>query len=419
MGREKVKLTPEKIRSKIRYKRMVKGALFKSRTFDSDSRDNKRSAWNDFIQFRKEVLSQHHLQNQSRLYQQLNASITSVDHSHSLPEGWNSQDRNESVQSTKTNLTVKFQVDRFLTEFKNKVMSKQKSIGRFGAIRSSLNYLSDWLGTDFNLSKLSTETVRNYFNHLLKQIEKGASSHTCYDHFQIFKQFVEDCAEEYDEIPYPNNLRSKKYQIKKRDKEPITFSVEEVKLFLDNSIEKTKLYFLLMLNCGMYQGDISNLKANEVDWKAGRIIRKRSKTKNEAHVPTVNYKLWNETFNLLTKHGSRRGHVLLNEKGEKLLRSGIKENGKEWKTDNIKSACDRVKNKLITGESLPITWRKTYKQLRKTGANIIAINGKPDMAELYLAQSSQKVVDRNYLKAGLIVPELDEALTMMGKQLLG
>ena len=58
---------------------------------------------------------------------------------------------------------------------------------------------------------------------------------------------------------------------------------------------------------GMYQGDISNLQHAEVDWKIGRITRKRSKTKKHKGVPTVSYLLWKETFKQVATPGTNDG----------------------------------------------------------------------------------------------------------------
>ena len=46
-----------------------------------------------------------------------------------------------------------------------------------------------------------------------------------------------------------------------------------------NTSDRTKLYILLMLNCGMTQKDVADLQKTEVDWDAGYISRKRSKTR--------------------------------------------------------------------------------------------------------------------------------------------
>ncbi len=62
-----------------------------------------------------------------------------------------------------------------------------------------------------------------------------------------------------------------------------------------------------MLNCEMYQGDLSDLKPSEVDWTNGTITRKRSKEKNQENAPVVTYKLWENTFALLKTYGSQQG----------------------------------------------------------------------------------------------------------------
>ena len=47
----------------------------------------------------------------------------------------------------------------------------------------------------------------------------------------------------------------------------------------------------LVLNCGMYQNDIAELRSEEVDWKAGALSRARSKTRKRGG-PVVTYRLW-------------------------------------------------------------------------------------------------------------------------------
>ena len=60
-----------------------------------------------------------------------------------------------------------------------------------------------------------------------------------------------------------------------------------------------RLQILLMLNCGYRASDIATIRVGEI--REGRIIRKRHKTKKEKDTPTVNYKLWKETKELLEK----------------------------------------------------------------------------------------------------------------------
>ena len=90
------------------------------------------------------------------------------------------------------------------------------------------------------------------------------------------KQFISRLAE-LRLIPLPGNIRSRRLRFNHSAPAKIeTFTVEEVRQMLaaaQGLSERTKLYLLLMLNCGMYQNDIAELRNDEIDWKAGTIAR--------------------------------------------------------------------------------------------------------------------------------------------------
>jgi integrase len=147
-----------------------------------------------------------------------------------------------------------------------------------------------------------------------------------------------------------------------------------------------------MLNTGMTQKDISDLKQDQVDWEKGTIRRKRSKTKHQDGVPEVEYALWPETFELLKEHrSSDASRVLLNKQGGSLFEQSIKANGKLKKTDNIKSAFSRVARKLnIT--------TVTLKQFRATSATILNKHGDYHrLTQHFLGQSPRTIADRHYV----------------------
>ncbi len=77
------------------------------------------------------------------------------------------------------------------------------------------------------------------------------------------KQFIGRLAE-MKLIPLPGNIRSRRFRFNHSVAARIeTFTVEEVRELLascDGFSERTKLYLLLMLNCGMYQNDIAELR---------------------------------------------------------------------------------------------------------------------------------------------------------------
>ena len=119
-----------------------------------------------------------------------------------------------------------------------------------------------------------------------------------------------------------------------------------------------------MLNCGMTQVDIADLQPREVDWIEGRIKRKRSKTDDHDHVPTVDYALWPRTRQLLEQFGHRAAdRVLLTASNRPWLRDELLPDGKRSKVDAIKSNYVHLQRK--TGISHPM------KLLRKTSATMI------------------------------------------------
>jgi len=170
----------------------------------------------------------------------------------------------------------------------------------------------------------------------------------------------------------------------------------------------TKLYILLMLNCGMTQGDISDLLVTEVDWTAGTITRKRSKTADHKGVPTVKYSLWPETLRLLRQERAAEGpRALTNEHGGPLKVEALGAGGKLEKIDNVASAFARLRRKTKIA--------KPPKLLRKTSASLLKSNKEfAGIEVLFLGHAPDTIADRHYAQA----PQqtLDEAIVWLGEQ---
>jgi len=183
----------------------------------------------------------------------------------------------------------------------------------------------------------------------------------------------------------------------------------EVKALLDGTPEKFQLWVLLMLNCGMYQGDISDLKPTEVNWIEGRITRQRSKTDKDENAPIVNYILWRRTFDLLKKYGKRHGErVFLNRKDKPLVWREYKaETGKLKNQDSIYDTYRTLFPDKNT--------RKPLKALRKTGATTL---DKHDVfmgcVEHYLAHKAHSITDQSYRNYSQ--ERLDRAIVWLGEQ---
>lgn len=178
---------------------------------------------------------------------------------------------------------------------------------------------------------------------------------------------------------------------------------DDLKAILKDAPERLKLYLLLGLNCGYYQGDIGNLKLSEVceEGKDIFIKRKREKTSHQNDFVAVHY-LWPETAALLQKHlapkdaaQNPQGLALLNEDGKPLYR--VTETAK---TDNVQSSFWRtvqgVNETRSTKEQAPVAI--TFKSLRKLGATAVQHIGGQDVQKAYRAASIEGT-DRFYVTA--------------------
>ena len=195
-----------------------------------------------------------------------------------------------------------------------------------------------------------------------------------------------------DLIPLPRNIDSKEYGFKKSPRSIPTMTTDQVRTIIDQAQGQLKLHLLLMLNCGMTQTDIADLRDDEVDWESGRITRKRSKTADHDDVPTVSFPLWPLTFDLLKRYRSGGETVLVTKSGaswawEKLI------DGKYKSSDNIATNYNHLKEKLRRRgfDAKPL------KLLRKTGASVIeSREGYGRYVPHFLGHSPRSVGEKHY-----------------------
>ena len=319
--------------------------------------------------------------------------------------------------------TAKHHVKRFLDLYESKAKAKLGGItpGRFGVLRNSLNNFLTWFGETNDLTKINEQTVSDYFKNLCDRIGeggKGNSQSLCSDHFRTFQQFIEVTAEDNPEIPRPKNLRSKKFQIARPSAKINPWTKDEFETFFKHASSRTGLMLLLMLNTSMQQTDLAELKATEVDWKNGRIIRSRSKLQKIKHKQKdqikINWKLWPKTWELLQQHGNRTGLVFLTTEGTPIVQTSIVD-GQEKRSDTVHSAFFRLVKKLKNRKLIDPKFDKTMKQLRKTGPNMFDKTEFESFIQVFLDHSS--VAKTNYLsKDGSPSPEFDRAIDYLGTQ---
>ena len=200
-------------------------------------------------------------------------------------------------------------VDRFLEGKAQKVQANQLSVAQLGSLRTFLGeHFAGWLGRATPVEDVDGDVLRRWHAHLLEKIGADKwSEKTCKHAMAAAKAWVRWLWSTGVLRDLPRVLSTEELKISVPDPEIHTFTLEQVKTLLAAATDRTRLYLLLGLNCGYTQRDISDLKPQQVDWEAGRITRKRSKTKTQRKVPIVSYQLWPTTLALLKQEeGARR-----------------------------------------------------------------------------------------------------------------
>lgn len=325
-------------------------------------------------------------------------------------------------------------VQKYLKQKENDAKADQVSAGRCYALKLHLTYFEDWLGKNTSVKEIDGEVLVKFRSHLLEKTAKKWTKTTASHYMTTVKSFVRWLWQSNAIPTLPRILdgKTKALEITKSRPRVVTFTKEEIKNLLADASDRTKLYILLMLNCGMTQKDISDLLVSEVDWAEGRIIRKRSKTADCENVPIVNYKLWPETFRLLQQERTPKSkdRVLTNSNGAPLWVEEITKDGKYRKMDNVKNAFDRLRKvekvekpskarKKTSAKkaerALKSTIDKPLKSLKKTSASLLRDNLQFSSLEgLFLGHAPQSMSDKHYAK----VPQnlLDQAIQWLGKE---
>lgn len=324
---------------------------------------------------------------------------------------WRDRLESQRNKSSDTKATIAAQVDAFLATKRQQVDAGHLSAGRYDPLRIHLYHLRDWLGPTLPVASIGGKVIKNYHTALLEGIAKGKwSSHYAYDRMSALKNFIRWLwrTEAINELPRILDSKNEDLKISKGIVNPPVFKIDEIKALLNAATDRTKLYLLLMLNTGMTQKDISDLRPNEVNWQQGTITRKRSKTARHENVPTVTYRLWRETFRLLCQERAQGAStVLVNSEGGTLKVENLDAGGKLSKIDNVVSAFSRLKRRVKI--------KKPLKLIRKTSATLLKSDKKfPGVEVVFLGHSPRSIADRHYAQ----VPQalLDEAIKWLGKQ---
>lgn len=311
-------------------------------------------------------------------------------------------------------------VKRFLSRKEAQASRGERSSGRVEVLRVGLTAFVEHVGGGRSIMNLTTAVLSRYRDGLERLVDEGRlRPHSARDRLQAVKQFARWAWEE-ELIGLPRILESREFTITLPEQKVETFTDEEVKRLLGAATDSTRLYLLLMLNCGMTQQDIADLRQDEVDWKKGRIVRKRSKTRKTANgkgVPEVSYPLWPETFRLLKENRSEHETLALTNQNGGPLKLEKLVNGRAKKIDNVRSAYNRLLTRLENAKSDPVEITKPSKLLRKTAATRLGSNPEyARFAQHFLGHAPATVADKFYVMP--TASQFDAAVSWLGSQFL-
>jgi hypothetical protein len=239
------------------------------------------------------------------------------------------------------------------------------------AVSQIRSCLTHWQRCNLGLDEHGVEA---YHAVLRLHVAEGRwSLHTAAKHWSRFRQFVRWCYA-MRLIELPRNLATLKFPLLLR----CVRTIPDVTPYVDAAGDRLRLCYLLMLNCGMQQADISALRRDEVH--GATLTRRRSKTQVLATYP-----LWPDTLQLLQRLTQRAGDLaLLTSQGNPLAN-----NRGSPRYDTIQ----QMHGRLCVRAMLP---RVPLKLFRKTAAD--AMNRyAPEHVEAFLAHSPRSIAERHYI----------------------
>lgn len=298
--------------------------------------------------------------------------------------------------------TVHQAVESFLAQQRVRVDAKDITAGYYDLMQRSINDFADHVGRRVSVNNITGHMLVSFRTELMKRKEWTADYAA--GRMRNVITFVNWCydTELLDKLPRVLRRGNKSLRIATGEKKKPNFTNDEVKILLDNASERTQLYLLLMANTGCTQIDLSELRPDQVDWKTGKVTRKRSKTEDKENVPEVSYPLWSRTFELLKKFGSRKGnHVLTNERGGELKREGL-DGARLTKCDNVATAYGRLARKLTKkrkdGKPPLMKKVKPLKTFRKTSPSRLEDSEFATCVRWFGGWSPKSVADKNYIR---------------------
>lgn len=300
-------------------------------------------------------------------------------------------DRLSRQTVTPPDRTIQALSGRFLALSATRVEGGELSASEHDLACRCTSHFIDWIGPGNDPAVINADRWEAYFLHLRGLVAaKRRSREYAKKDWRYAKMFVEWLAS-LDKIPTPKNLHSRRYRFGATANVIVTFTPHEARQMIEQAPGQLRLHLLLMLNCGFYQSDIADLRHAEID--GGYITRQRSKTRHHGDcVPTVSYRLWPVTLELLCHHtSSHKVLALTTLAGKSWVEEIVVDNRIKSRRDGIKSNYAHLTKRLKVDKPL-----KTF---RKTSSSLL--DGNPEFsryAQFFLGHSGRTTAEKHYVK---------------------
>lgn len=319
---------------------------------------------------------------------------------------WN--DRKRRSRTVEIGKTIGDAAKRFIEGKQDEARNKIRSADGADNIRRWLNRFIDFVGRQCAIDSITFDLWERW-QRTCRAKSRDTQTAAAKDEYQTSKSFVRWLWKQ-DLLQLPKNF-SDNMRFPQWTPEIETYSTSEISETVKLASGQLKLHILLMINCGMTQRDISELKHEQIDWKTGVITRKRSKTELSKKTPLVSYKLWKDTLRELKKHLSKDPVLALTTKsGKPWCRKEIKQDGRLYKADNIATLWRNLRKRNPDAVFL-----KSLKAVKKTSASLLRNNTEfSEFHDFFLGHSEKTTAGRNYAK--LDQNKFANAVIWLGRQ---
>jgi integrase len=298
-------------------------------------------------------------------------------------------------------IALEFQFESIATAVKKKAIADNAAKKTIIDICYNTNKVFAIVPKSMDVRAVDSAFIAATFQSFSTQIKNDTTRFNAWSFFLRMVRFAYN-QELLDQLP--RNIKD--FAIRKPDKIIEPHKPQEIITAIESLSGRLRLYLLLALNCGMDNVDIALISRSQfdrnrqqnlawIDWDRKTLTRRRRKTNRTKAAPSICYRLWDSTSELLVQCQNPDHELVLTSKNGTVLVDGAKDLiGAQWRRsknrppltlDDCRSACSSLikSNAKYTGFE-----------------NVYLANVPSGVAEKHYAQTPQNIVDEMIIWLG-------------------